>query len=255
MSENKHRLDSNNLWFGLVILAVGVCWLMAKMNLFFIPGWLFSWEVVLIAIGLILGIRSRFSGIGWLIPVMVGGFFFLEDIPYFHFEIRQYGFPVAVILIGILFVYRALLPGKYEGKWHGKWNKGKYEGKWELGTDAFSEESTISSEDLIDINNSFGGIKKKVISKTFMGGRISTSFGNTEIDLTQSDIEGIVRIDFNLNCAGVELIVPSNWEVKSEVSIVLAGIDESRKVGTLTPGKTLLLTGSCFMSGIEIKSY
>lgn len=241
----RHRHDSNNLWFGLVILAVGVCWLLAEMNLFLIPDWLFTWKVLLIGIGLITGIKRRFEGIGWLIPILIGSFFLLEDIPSFKYEVRQYGIPVAIIFVGVLVVYRALI-SKRE-------NDDKYE-----GTRSYvnaSEESTTTSEDSINIHNTFGNTRKKIISKNFKGGKIHNVFGSTELDLSQADIEGVVRIDLNQNFGSLELIVPSNWEVKSEVSIMFAGIEENRKVGVLSSDKTLLLTGSCMMGGIEIKSY
>ena len=241
----RHRHEGNNLWFGLIILAVGVCWLLAEMNFFLFPDWLFSWKVLLIGIGLIIGVKRRFAGIGWLIPILIGSFFFLEDIPYFKYEVRQYGVPVAIIFVGVLVVYRALLSKRDDAD------------KYEIGgrPSISSEESTTTSEDSIDINNTFGSTRKKIISKNFKGGRIHNVCGSTELDLSQADIDGVVRIDLNQSFGGLELIVPSNWEVKSEVSIMFAGIEENRKVGVLTPDKTLLLTGSCMMGGIEIKSY
>ncbi|HEU5291228.1 MAG TPA: LiaF domain-containing protein [Cyclobacteriaceae bacterium] len=240
----RHRHEGNNLWFGLIILAVGVSWLLAEMNLFLFPAWLFSWKVLLIGIGFIIGVRRRFAGIGWLIPILIGSFFLLEDLPYFEYEIHQYGVPVAIILVGTLVVYRALFSKSRRDD--------KYEGR---SFASASDESTTTSEDVIEINNTFGSTKKKIISKNFKGGKITNAFGSTELDLSQADIDGVIRIDINQNFGGLELIVPSNWEVKSEVSIMFAGIEENRKVGVLTPGKTLLLTGSCMMGGIEIKSY
>jgi hypothetical protein len=55
---------------------------------------------------------------------------------------------------------------------------------------------------------------------------------------------------------GVKLIVPSNWELKSDVTAILGGFDDKRN----TPqspyaGKKLIVTGFVMFGGVEIKSY
>jgi hypothetical protein len=187
---------------------------------------------------------------GWLIPTMVGPFFFIEDVPGFDFEIRQYGFPVAII-IGFLVVYRALVPRS-----RSICDGTKYKSTVKLeGPGGTVESYDKSTEDFIDLTTNFGSTKKKILSKNFKGGKITTFFGGVDLDLTQADIEGEVRIDIIQNFAGLELAVPSNWEVKTEVAMTIGGLEDNRKHVTSSTGKVLILTGTCMMGGIEINSY
>src|SRR5882672_3083116 len=110
MGSHRHKhLPSNNLWFGLLILAAGFFWLLDRMDLIFLPHWLFSWKLLLIGIGVLIGIRKGFRGIGWLVPIIIGSVFLLEDVSALHFEVRQYGFPIVIIVVGLLLTYRALM--------------------------------------------------------------------------------------------------------------------------------------------------
>ena len=45
-----------------------------------LPYWLFSWPMILIALGLYIGARHSFRQWGWLIPVAIGTIFLLDDI-------------------------------------------------------------------------------------------------------------------------------------------------------------------------------
>jgi hypothetical protein len=56
---------------------------------------------------------------------------------------------------------------------------------------------------------------------------------------------------------GTKLIIPSNWEIKSEAVMIFGGIEDKRRMQTITgpPEKTLLLKGTVLFGGIEIKSY
>lgn len=249
MGFRKRRRPECNLWFGVFILAAGFLWLLDSMGVFFLPHWVFTWKFLLIGIGLLIGISRKFRGIGWLFPIIIGTVFLLEDIPSLQFEVRQYAFPVVIIAIGFLIVYKALTS---RGR-HVDEAKDSHRMKTSFG----SEDSTtqISSDDVIDIRNQFASAKRKIISKNFKGGRISSSFGNIELDLSQADIDGVVTINIEQNFSGLELVIPANWEVKPEISLTLAGIEENRNSVVPSPNKVLVLTGSCTFSGIEIKSY
>ena len=248
MGSHKHKRPQCNLWFGIFILVAGFLWLLDSMGVFILPHWVFTWKFLLIGIGFLIGASRRFRGAGWLVPVIVGGVFLLEDIPSLQFEVRQYAFPVAIIAIGFLITYKAIT------------SRGRQADDFKIKTsyNVGSDDSTaqVSSDDVIDIRNQFASVKRKIISKNFKGGKISSSFGNVELDLSQADIDGVVTIHIDQTFSGIELVIPANWEVKAEeVSITLAGIEENRNTVTPSPNKILVLTGSCTLSGIEIKSY
>lgn len=94
---------------GIVILIIGVAILLKQLGFY----WLFPmrdiWPFVLIGIGLILGIKNKFSSVGPIVMIIIGAAF---AIPTFSFEIGQtivYSSklvaPLILIAVGIYFLF------------------------------------------------------------------------------------------------------------------------------------------------------
>ena len=109
----------------------------------------------------------------------------------------------------------------------------------------------------IEINTVFGSVKKIIISKNFKGGEINNFMGGTEINLLKADIQQPIDLEVNNVFGGAKLIVPSNWDVKNEVTAVFGGIEDKRAIttGVTDPGKVMVLKGTCVFGGIEITNY
>ena len=113
-----------------------------------------------------------------------------------------------------------------------------------------------STEDWIDSVSVFGGVRKVIMSKNFKGGEATSFMGGTELDFTQADINGTVVLELTQVMGGCKLIVPGNWSVKNEVNAVFGGVDDKRHLHTnADPGKVLLLKGTSFLGGLEIRNY
>lgn len=115
----------------------------------------------------------------------------------------------------------------------------------------------FSADDYLDAVSVFGGVKKTILSKNFRGGEIVNIFGGAELDFTQADINGRVVIDITQIFGGTKIIVPSNWQVVSDLAAVFAGIDDKRirtTAGTDTT-KVLVLKGVSIFAGVDIRSY
>jgi predicted membrane protein len=81
-------------------------------------------------------------------------------------------------------------------------------------------------------------------------------FGGTDLNLSQSDINGVAVLDLTQVFGGTKLIVPSNWKVQSEVVAVFGGLDDKRRdLANPDPNKVLVLKGTCIFGGIDIKSF
>ena len=114
----------------------------------------------------------------------------------------------------------------------------------------------FSSEDFIDTTAIFGGVHKKIVSKNFLGGDITTIMGGTELDLTQADFKGQVKLDVTQVMGGTKIIVPAHWEVRSEVSAIFAGFEDKRQQpAVINPEKVLILSGTSVFGGIELKNF
>jgi predicted membrane protein len=233
---------SSSIWVGGIILAIGSILLLDRLDLLYFPHWLFSWKTLLIALGLVFGISRKFEGIGWLVLILIGSFFLIDDIPGFPYDIDRYAFPVGIIIVGAFIVGRAI------------WGPSREARKSISGDGIVNIDE--GGEDYFDITTVFGGTKKKVFSKQFKGGETTCIFGGTDLDLTQADINGTVVIDVVQLFGGVKMVVPANWEIKSDITAILGGFDDKRT----TPqgpasGKKLVITGFVMFGGVEIKSY
>lgn len=102
----------------------------------------------------------------------------------------------------------------------------------------------------------FGNIKKRVYSKNFKGGDVVSIFGGVEINLTQADFTGAISIDLTQIFSGAKLIIPPHWQIRSEMIAIFGGIEDKRPPQAhYDENKVLILNGTTFFGGLEIKSY
>ncbi|HQQ97410.1 MAG TPA: DUF5668 domain-containing protein [Cyclobacteriaceae bacterium] len=228
-----HDSRSGRVMAGLVLIAVGSL-IFADRAGVFVPHWIFSWQVLLIAIGTYIGARRSFRPGGWLIPIGIGVVFLVDDLWFDFADFRPFLWPTILIGIGVFMIARPRRSRK-----------------------SFEKTDDIFSEENIDSVNVFGGSKTNVISKNFKHGEVTTFFGGTEINFTQADIESTARLEIVQAFGGTKLIIPAHWNVRSEMVCILGGVNEKRAASkdVVNHEKTLVLEGTCLFGGIDIKSY
>ena len=272
---------NGRIWAGLFLLFLGGMYLMREMAFPFFPEWLFTWPMILILIGIFSALRSGCRGGGWIVLILVGGFFLLDEVD-IGFSIHRYLVPLVIICIGFAMISRP--------RWHKRddrdWWREKYERRhWrkygpppnrpsEYSTytdiknpDPSAQQQTYSSGpippesetatgDYLDSVSVFGGVRKVIMSKHFKGGEATSVMGGTELDFTQADINGTVELELTQVMGGAKLIVPGNWTIRNEVNAVFGGVDDKRQVHiTPDPNKVLVLKGTSFLGGLEIRNY
>jgi len=243
----ERRDGKGHIWTGMFLLAIGGLALARSMGAP-VPVWLFSWQMLLIALGLFIGFKKGFRDGGWFVPIIIGGFFLVNEY-LMENELRRHIWPMILIVLGAAFIFRPR---------HHRF--GPHEKK---STDALAEtitplsEESYTRDDIIDSTCIFSGTKKVILSKNFKGGDIVNIFGGCEIDLTQADMTTPAILEVTAIFGGATLIVPSNWAIKSEAVTIFGGIGDKRKItpSTETISKTLVLKGTMIFGGMEIRSY
>ncbi|WP_207632472.1 LiaF transmembrane domain-containing protein [Foetidibacter luteolus] len=244
---NRRNPRNNGFLTGIFFIAGGILLLAYKMGAD-IPSWIFSWPMILICIGLIMGIQSRFKNGGAYIMILIGSLFLIDKlIP--EVNMGNYIAPIAIIGVGIMF----LLKRRHH-------DKEVFAEKWQRNMETTSNaayEINSTDAEFIESTNIFGGAKKVIMSKNFKGGEITCFMGGAEIDLSKADIQGRTVMNLTNIFGGTKLNVPSNWDVKSEISAVFGGVEDKRPIQYLNtdPAKILILNGTCIFGGIEINSY
>jgi predicted membrane protein len=229
---------------------VGILLLVNKMNAG-IPDWVFTWPILVIGIGLLIGLQHRFRTFIWIIPVIWGVFGLIsQQRPELH--LHDYTWPLILILLGAFFIARRNKFHQFGRRREEQWRRVRDRG---MQFDYDTVETTDG--EWLDTTAVFGSTKKVVLSKNFKGGDITCFMGGAEIDLTKADIQGKVMLDTTAVFGGIKLIVPPHWDVKVQTTAVFGGIEDKRPVQeTKTDtNKVLVLDGAAVFGGIEIKSF
>ncbi|MGV3505195.1 MAG: LiaF transmembrane domain-containing protein [Adhaeribacter sp.] len=254
------------IFAGLILLAIGLMMLLRNAGLHF-PFWFIKWEMIVIAIGLFMGIRSNFRHPAWFILLTVGGLNLIGDYKE-DFHVGAYLWPMLLIEFGLWMIF-----GRHRHR-----NRPPHYNSFnpeaepihspqDLGpapqeanpADGYPEQgpvnNTVYSHDYLNVNAVLGGSKKIVVSKNFQGGEVITFMGGSEINLIQADIKGQAVLDVTQVMGGTKLIVPANWTVISEMTVIMGGLDDKRMMVTPAPDKVLLIKGTSVMGGVAIQSY
>lgn len=121
------------------------------------------------------------------------------------------------------------------------------------------ESKGIVGDDLIDYVNIFSGGERQIVSQNFKGGKISAIFGGIELDLTKASLApGYSELEIACVFGGATIIVPDDWHISIQVTPILGGFSDSRKLSpgrTVDPAKHLIIKGVVVFGGGEVKSY
>jgi predicted membrane protein len=259
--EKIHR--RGKVFGGFLIVTAGSFFLAKELGAD-IPQWIFTWKMFLIAVGLMIGVKHKFMHPAWLMLILIGGGFLLGDV-YPDIAIKPVLWPSLIIILGLFIMFK---PRRKHDKWrrmHDKFHRHRfhhYRHRHGAHGNPFDCEmntaETDTSEDYIDSTTFMAAVKKNVLSKNFKGGDITNVFGGTELNLTQADFTGKATLDLTNVFGGTKLLVPANWEIHSDLVSAFGNIEDKRPVHPSTGGETpkiLVLKGTTFMGGIEIKSY
>lgn len=227
-----NRRDKRSfLGFGLIF--IGLLFIAKKSGI--IPSevtyYVFSWPSLLIGVGLLNIFIKQKVQVG-LIFLAVGVIWLswrVFDIP---IDLKGMMWPIIAVVVGLLMI---TVKNRHRT----------------LGGE--------SSEHLIDMLTLFGGGNRKITSDQFLGGKVTSIFGGSEIDLTGAKLkEPECVIDVFTMFGGAEIAVPRDWEVQVDVTSIFGGFDDKR--GPVEHGldgdrKVLIVKGFTIFGGGEVKSY
>lgn len=259
-SSRSHRRRNNDFGnnpnaatlFGLLLAILGIVIFLKQAGIIFLPSWSLLWPIVLIIVGIYIAVVNGFRDMNWLVLVLIGTIFLLNNL-FPELQIRKFILPIVLVSIGLTILLKSLVNRNYTEDSSAS-SSSSFPG--------FGHSSggltTTSSDNYLKISSILSGVSRKVTSSDFKGGKISCFMGGAEIDLSQADIQEIAYLSIDQVWGGVTLIVPSNWKIESNVSVILGSVEDSRRINqvaaTDSTNKTLVLNGSILMAGVEINS-
>lgn len=101
-----------------------------------------------------------------------------------------------------------------------------------------------------------GGVTRRNRSEAFRGGDLSAMMGGVELDLRESQMaEERAVVEVFAMWGGIEIIVPPDWRVESDVSPIMAGYEDNTRLDPgVTPAGVLVVRGFAVMGGIEVRN-
>ncbi len=253
-----HENRTGTVLAGLFLLLVGIAAIL-RQTIFDFPSWVLSWPMILIAVGIFVGLKHGFRGPGWIILIGLGCIF-LADKVVPGVDLKPFIWPFVIISIGLFMIFGA---GSRKRWMRERWG-------WD-GNDLVKEPDLPGNEpgpghtfhnikdedDFIDSTAILGSSKKVILSKNFKGGDITNFMGGAEINCSQAEITGRVKLDITQIFGGTKLIVPAHWTIKSTVTSIFGGFEDKRPPSVINPdpARVLVIDGTTIFGGIEIKSY
>jgi predicted membrane protein len=244
METNATKHDNNphlkKYILGVIVIAAGFLLLLSNTGI--LP-WevrhvLFSWQMLLIGIGLVSFFSSESRTPGTIL-ILIGGVFILPRIFDLSINIMHVFWPLLLIGLGVLILTKRMPRRPWQARVH-------------LPNDHHMEDGYIHEE------NIFSGGKQRVMHQVFRGGHINCVFGGSEVDLTQATLgEGTNELEVNTIFGGVTLIVPADWRIQLKMTSIMGGFSDKRAYVKENPdmSKVLIIKGSTIFGGGEIKSY
>jgi predicted membrane protein len=235
---DKRRQVNNRRGWGILLILAGVV-LLANVFDFFpydVRRIVFSWQMLLIAIGVISLVNNR-SIVPGIFLIAVGGLSLANHYWIFPDYWRQAFWPVVLLLFGI---YLIIAPPRYFRHWK-------------------NSDKTGDNRDFIDEVAVFSGGDRIITSQNFQGGRILSVFGGSKINLMNAKLaEGPQVLDTLSIFGGSNVIVPAGWTVKVEVVAIFGGFSDKReRMPNLVYDQNtmLVIKGMAIFGGGEVKSY
>lgn len=230
----RRGLQRRSMTIGLLVVGLGAFWLMRNFGIISEMVWdyIFSWQMLLIAIGVINIAGNGHKGFGWIL-IAIGGFFLLSDIFFWPVSFRNVFWPALLIIIGIFLIFGSRC----------KFKRG-------------FQQRRSEGDDFLEDVSVFGGGERIIHSDNFKGGEVINVFGGSKIDLTQTTInpEG-AEIEIVAVFGGSTLLVPSDWTVKLEVFNIFGGFSDKRMKAQADTNKVLTVKGVAVFGGGELKSF
>lgn len=255
-SDGAEGIFSARFATGLTIIAIGALLLFDSLSLIDARHVLRqAWPLVLIVIGISLLQRrdGRRRNEGWAL-IIVGAWIFSSKIGLLDLSFWRVLFPLLLMLVGGLLVYRSLTPPETRAL------AVQVTGAADQGppgdaTDAGTEPSAKEHAEFVRSFTMLSRAELCPMSRPFKGADLSAVWGGIELDLSAARMEGdSARVEVFAFFGSIEIQVPPDWAVTSKVATLIGGFSDKPHPAAAVPSKVLIVDGFAIVGGIEVKS-
>lgn len=215
------------LW-GIVFITVGVFYAGDSFNLWEFRLFFDGWWTLFIIIPCLISIVENGLGTGNVVGLTVGVLFLLSSQGIVNSRIvGKLIFPVILILIGVKIIFR----------------------------DNFSKNVkkniNINRQERLEYTSIFSGQKEIYPNQRFGGASILAIFGGIELDLRNAVINEDIVINSTSICGGVDILVPSNVNVKISSIPIFGGAANKARPCISVNAPTIYINATCILGGLD----
>lgn len=217
------------LW-GIIFITVGIFYAGDSFNLWEFRLFFDGWWTLFIIIPCLISIVESGLGTGNVVGLTVGVLFLLSSQGIVNSRIvGKLIFPVILILIGVKIIFR----------------------------DSFSKNVkknmniNINREDRLEYTSIFSGQKEIYPNQQFGGASILAIFGGIELDLRNAIINEDIVINSTSICGGVDILVPSNVNVKISSIPIFGGAANKARPCISINAPTIYINATCIFGGLD----
>lgn len=236
------------LWFGLILLVLGVLWTLDNTGILDADQILRWWPLALMLFGIlkITGVGVVRRPVAGTVFLLIGAMFALDHFALWSWDVGDL-WPLFLIALGGLIMWRSVRgPG------------GSLRGGLEvhvLGPERRADQGGPPDADTFSCLAVWSGVDRKATSQALRGGDFTAVMGGGELDLRGAKpVEQGAEIEVLVVMGGLDVFVPEDWTVVNDVQVVMGAVEDSRKIGVPPGPRTLMLKGFVMMGGVEIKN-
>jgi len=274
------------LVFGLLIVFVGVVFTLDEFGIEGATNYLRYWPSAILAIGVLKLLQARDSGgaFAGLLLTLVGAWLQAEELNIIHLSLRDV-WPIGLVLFGAYLVWQGLtvrpqpprvplppeidpLPPIDAGFSSGGWDAtppaaGSADSRRDRAGDAafssqsFTDETARPPRDdnsTMTVVAVMAGVSRGNNSRAFRRADLFAFMGGCEIDLRKAAINGEAVVDLFCMWGGIEIRVPEDWTVVSQIVPLMGGVDDKTRPPQAATAHRLTLRGMALMGGVEVKN-
>jgi len=233
---------------GGVFVIIGLAFLLDNMGYLDASRIVRFWPVILVAVGVFKLVEAgpnfaHSAGIFWIIT---GGLLLMGTLGLWRISLRDF-WPLLFIGLGSLMLWRTVMTRRQFTQ------PPTAPGDIARETTAANASPPPSSDAIISATAVLGAVERRNNSQDFRGGSLTAILGGCDIDLRGASIntpnEAVLEVFAMMG--GIEIRVPPDWAVISQVAPVLGGYEDTTQPPKETT-KRLIVRGNAVMGGIEV---
>lgn len=218
------------IFLGFLLILIGMVFLLGSLDKLDV-GEVFAgyWPIILVIFGVwhIFSHGFRDTGFGILL-ILLGVFFMLVKWDILGQNVWSLFWPLLIIGAGIWILFKSRFQG-HQGK------------------------APEIKEDDLRTTAFFSGLKRRVESKSFRGGKASAVFGSAELDFTSAELAGKeATVELSAVFGSCEIRVPKEWKVVVTSSTLFGSVEDKHSPVLEQAKGTLFIRASTVFGSIEI---